>query len=134
MSLLNEIVQGALLGGSYALLACGLSFMYGVMRIINLAHGSLAVVAAFALFTVSDRLAISPFLGLLIVLPAMGTLGWALHGVVLERSRRGGFLMPVLATFGLSIVIDNLLFESFGADTRSLAPAIGALSYDAWSI
>ena len=104
------------------------------MRIINLAHGSLAMLAAFALFVLADRYDVSPFLGLLIVLPAMAALGWALHRAVLDRSRRGGFLLPILSTFGLSIVIDNLLFQAFGADTRSLAPYIGSLSYDSWTL
>jgi branched-chain amino acid transport system permease protein len=134
VSLLNQVIQGALLGGYYALIACGLSFMYGVMRIINLAHGSFAVLAAYALFVLADRFDVSPFLGLLVVLPAMAAVGWLLHRAVLDRSLRGGFLMPLLATFGLSIVLDNLLFEGFGADTRSLAPYIGSLSYDAWSL
>ncbi len=131
---LDQIVQGVLLGGYYALIACGLSFMYGVMRIINLAHGSLAILAAFALFVLADQFGINPFLGLLLVLPAMAAIGWLLYRTVLDRSRRGGFLLPILATFGLSIVIDNLLFQAFGADTRSLAPYIGSLSYDSWEI
>jgi branched-chain amino acid transport system permease protein len=131
---LDQVIQGVLLGGYYALIACGLSFMYGVMRIINLAHGSLAVLAAFALFVLADRFDISPFVGLLIVLPGMALLGWALHRLVLDRSLRGGFLLPLLSTFGLAIVIDNLLFQTFGADTRSLAPYIGTLSYDSWEI
>ena len=64
----------------------------------------------------------------------MGAVGWVLQRAVLERSARGGLLVPILSTFGLSIVIDNLLFEQFGADTRSLAPYIGILSYDSWSV
>jgi branched-chain amino acid transport system permease protein len=113
---LNQIIQGVLLGGYYALIACGLSFMFSVMRIINLAHGSLAILAAFGLFVLADRFGISPLLGLL------------------ERSLRGGMLVPILSTFGLSVVIDNLLFQQFGADTRSLAPYIGDLSYNSWEI
>jgi branched-chain amino acid transport system permease protein len=131
---LNQIVQGVLLGGYYALIACGLSFMYSVMGIINIAHGSLAVLAAFALFVLADRFDISPFLGLLLVLPIMAALGWALQRLVLQRSSRAGALVPILSTFGLSIIIDNLLFEQFGADTRSLAPYIGSFSYDSWSL
>jgi branched-chain amino acid transport system permease protein len=131
---LNQIIQGVLLGGYYALIACGLSFMFSVMRIINLAHGSLAVLAAFMLYVLADRFGISPFLGLLIVLPIMAAIGWALQRWVLERSLRGGMLVPILSTFGLSIVIDNLLFQQFGADTRSLAPYIGDLSYNSWEI
>ena len=131
---LNQIIQGVLLGGYYALIACGLSFMFGVMGVINLAHGSLAVLAGYALFVLADRFGIEPFLGLILVAPAMALVGWALQRLVLERSARGGLLVPVLSTFGLSIIIDNLLFEGFGADTRSLAPYIGDLSYDSWSL
>jgi len=132
--MINTIIQAALLGGYYALIASGLSFMFSVMRIINLAHGSLAVLAGYQLFVLADRFGISPFLGLLIVLPIMALLGFALQRAVLERSHRAGPLVPILATFGLSIVIDNLLFQQFGANTRSLAPYIGSLSYDSFEL
>ena len=130
----NQIIQGVLLGGYYALIACGLSFMFGVMGIINLAHGSLAVLSAYALYVLADRFGVQPFLGLGLVIPLMAVIGWALQRLVLERSARGGLLVPVLSTFGLSIIIDNLLFQGFGADTRSLAPYIGDLSYDSWTL
>jgi branched-chain amino acid transport system permease protein len=132
--LLNQIIQGILLGGYYAVIACGLSFMFSVMRIINLSHGSLAILSAYALFVLADRYDVNPFIGLAIVVPAMAVVGLALQRLVLERSARGGLLVPVLSTFGLSMVIDNLLFQSFGADTKSLAPYIGDLSYDSWSV
>ena len=120
--MINTLIQGVLLGGYYAVIACGLSFMFSVMRIINLAHGSLAVLAAYLLFVLADHFGLSPWLGLLIVLPVMAIIGFLLQRLVLERSLRGGLLVPILATFGLSIVIDNLLFQQFGADTRSLSP------------
>jgi branched-chain amino acid transport system permease protein len=125
----NQILQGVLLGGFYALLACGLSFMFGVMRIINLAHGDLAILAAFLVWVIAGGLGISPFLALAIVLPIMAAVGWALQRLLLERSLRAGMLVPLLSTFGLAIVIENLLFEQFGADTRSLAPNIGDLAF-----
>jgi branched-chain amino acid transport system permease protein len=131
---LNQLLQGVLLGGYYALLACGLSFMFGVMRIINLAHGSLAVVASYLLFLLAERLDIHPLLGLLAVLPLMALFGWVLHRLVLERSARAGALVPILSTFGLAIVLDNSLFQTFGADTHSLAPYIGTLGYDSWTL
>jgi branched-chain amino acid transport system permease protein len=134
MILLNQILQGALLGGYYALVACGLSFMFGVMRVINLAHGSLAVLSAYALYVLADRFGLSPFTGMLIVAPGMAALGWALQRFLLERASRAGLLVPVLATFGLSIVIDNLMFERFGADTRSLAPFVDDLAYASWAL
>lgn len=128
------IIQGVLLGGYYALIACGLSFMFSVMKIINLAHGSLAVLAAFMLWVIADQFGINPFAGLLIVLPVMGVIGWFLQRGILERSLRAGTLVPILSTFGLAIVIENSLFQQFGADTRSLAPFIGSLSYDSWAL
>ncbi len=130
----NTLLQGILLGGYYAVIACGLSFMFSVMRIINLAHGSLAVAAAYGLWLLAAKLGIPPFIGLLVVLPVMAIIGWILQRFILERSARGGTLLPILTTFGLSIVIDNLLFEQFGADTRSLAPFIGNLSYASWQL
>ena len=134
MIFVNQIIQGVLLGGYYALIACGLSFMFGVMGVINLAHGSLAVLSAYALYVLADRFGIQPFLGLGVVIPLMAVIGWALQRLVLERSARGGLLVPVLSTFGLSIILDNLLFQGFGADTRSLAPYIGDLSYNSWTL
>ena len=128
--MINTIIQGVLLGGYYALIAAGLSFMFSVMRIINLAHGSLAVLAAYALFALAQNFGISPFLGLLIVLPGMAAIGFLLQRFVLDRALRAGQLVPILATFGLAIVIDNALFEGFGANTRSLSNFVGSLSYD----
>jgi branched-chain amino acid transport system permease protein len=130
----NQLIQGVLLGGYYALLACGLSFMFGVMRIINLAHGSLAVVAAYLLYVLAERWEIHPLIGLVAVVPVMALFGWALHRLVLERSARAGELVPILSTFGLAIVLDNSLFDRFGADTRSLAPYIDTLGYDSWTL
>jgi branched-chain amino acid transport system permease protein len=131
---LNQLLQGVFLGGYYALLACSLSFLFGVMRIVNLAHGSIVVVSAFLLFVLADRAELSPWLALLVVVPLMAGLGWLLQRLVLDRSLRGGLLVPLLATFGLAIVLDNALFETFGADTRSLSPYIGDLSFDSWSL
>jgi branched-chain amino acid transport system permease protein len=130
----NQIVQGILLGGYYALLACGLSLMFGVMRIINLAHGDLAILAAFLVWLIAEYFDLSPFLALLAVLPMMALLGWGLQQGMLQRSLRAGPLVPLLSTFGLSIVVENLLFEQFGADSRSLAPNVGSLAYDGWII
>ncbi len=132
--MLNQIVQGILLGGYYAILASGLSFLFGVMRIVNLAHGSLAVLAAYLILTLINHVTSSVVLALVLAMPVMAIGGWLLNRLLLQRSMRGGALVPILATFGLSIVIDNLLFERFGADTQSLASNIGALSYSSWNV
>ncbi|MDO6966559.1 branched-chain amino acid ABC transporter permease [Rhizobium alvei] len=130
----NQIIQGILLGGYYALIACGLSFMFSVMRIINLAHGSLAVVAAYLIFVLSEKAHLPLWLCLLVSVAVMAVVGWLIQRLILERSARSGQLLPILSTFGLSMVIDNTLFEQFGADTRSLAGAIGDLSWDSWEL
>ncbi len=134
MEAINQVLQGVLLGGYYALIASGLTFMFGVMRVINLAHGSLAVVAAYLVWVVAEQWEISPFIGLLLVAPVMAVVGWTLQITVLERGLRSGQLVPLLSTFGLAVVVDNLLFEKFGADTRSLAPNIGDLSFESWNV
>lgn len=130
MTVINQILQGVLLGGYYALLACGLSFMFGVMRIINLAHGSLAIAGAYGVYWSADRLGLHPFVGLMLCVPVMGVIGWGLYRLVLARSAQSGELVPILATFGLAVVFDNMLFTAFGADTRSLAPFLDNLAYD----
>jgi branched-chain amino acid transport system permease protein len=130
---MNQIVQGVLLGGYYAVLACGLSLMFGVMRIINLAHGDLAILGAFFVFVLSEH-GMSPWVALVIVLPAMALFGWGLQRTMLERSLRAGVLTPLLTTFGLAVVIQNLLFEQYGADERSLFPYLGTLGFDSWTI
>jgi branched-chain amino acid transport system permease protein len=134
IEMLSNLIQAVFLGGYYAMVACGLSFMFSVMRIINLAHGSLAILSAYLLFVLAKQFGINPFLGLLIVMPTMAALGWVLQRYILDRSARGGELLPVLTTFGLAILIDNLMFQRFGADTRSLAPYIGDLSFDAFEL
>jgi branched-chain amino acid transport system permease protein len=130
----DQILQGILLGGYYALIACGLSFMFGILRIVNLAHGSIAVLSAYLVWVVAEQFKISPFLALVAVLPVMAAAGWLLQRTVLERSLRSGALTPLLSTFGLAVVIDNLLFQRFGADTRSLAPDIGDLAFNSWDL
>lgn len=134
MSWINALVQGLFLGGLYALFACGLSLLFGVMRIINLAHGDLAVLGAFGVWWISDRADVSPFLALLAVLPVMLALGYALQRTVLARSLRGGELTPLLTTFGLAIVLQNALLQIFSPDVRSLGPSVGSLSTGSWKI
>ena len=87
---LDQIPQGTLLGGYYALIACGLSLMFGVMRIINLAYGDFAILGVFAVWLLAAQTGISPFLALAAIIPLMALLGWALQHWVFERSLRAG--------------------------------------------
>jgi len=132
MTWVNAVLQGILLGGLYALFACGLSLMFGVMRIINLAHGDLALLGTFMVLLATEHLGLSPFASLLIVLPVAAVAGYALQYGLFGPSLRGGELSPMLATFGLSVVIGNVLLQAFSADSHSLSA--GALTTASWRI
>jgi branched-chain amino acid transport system permease protein len=120
MDWVNALVQGLLLGGLYALFATGLSMMFGVMRIVNLAHGDLAVVAAYvALAMVSDT-GLPVWLSCLITVPLFAVLGYGAQRLLLQRSLSAGPMSTLLVTFGISIVVQNLLLELFSADNRTL--------------
>jgi len=119
---LDTIVQGILLGGLYALFATGLSLIFGVMRLVNLAHGDFSILAAFIAVVAVQALELNPLLALVVVAPVMAAVGYALQRLVLNRLLGRGILPAVLVTFGLSIVIQNGLLESFSADSRRLNP------------
>ncbi|HJW58324.1 MAG TPA: branched-chain amino acid ABC transporter permease [Actinomycetota bacterium] len=121
MTWVNVVVQGLLLGGLYALFATGLSLMFGVMRLVNLAHGDLSIVAAFLALAIVDGTGVHPLWTLLVVVPAMFGVGYLLQRGLLNFTLRGGDpLPPVLVTFGLSIILQNLLLEVFSADSQGL--------------
>ena len=130
----SVVIQGVLLGAVYALFACGLSLMFGVMRIINLAHGDIAVVGAYLVWLIATKAQVSPFLALGLVVPIMLVAGYALHVALIGRSLRGGALVPLLTTFGLGIVIQNALQEVFSPDVRSLGAAAGPIATWSWRI
>ena len=117
---LDTLVQGVLLGGLYALFAAGLSLVFGIMRLVNLAHGDLIVCAAYLILVLVTLLGLSPFVALLVAAPAMFGLGWALQRVVLNRTLGKDILPPLLVTFGLSVVIQNALLEGYSADSRRI--------------
>lgn len=129
MNWLDTIVQGVLLGGLYALFAAGLSLVFGIMRLVNLAHGDLIVLAAYLILVVVSVLGISPFLAVAIALPVMFAIGYVLQRVVLNRVLGEDILPPLLVTFGISVVLQNAMQEAFSADTRRLPPGdIGTAS------
>lgn len=120
MEWLNAILQGTLLGGLYALFAAGLSLIFGVMRLVNIAHGDLIVLAAYLALTVTTLLGLHPLLALLVIVPAMAALGYALQRLVLNRVMGEDILPPLLVTFGLSIILQNGLLTAFSADPQKL--------------
>jgi branched-chain amino acid transport system permease protein len=122
MTWVDTILQGLLLGGLYALFATGLSLIFGVMRIVNLAHGDLSILAAFLAVVVVETLGWNPFAALIVVVPLLAGLGYGLQALVLNRLLGRGILPPILVTFGVSIIIQNALLETFSADSRRLDP------------
>jgi branched-chain amino acid transport system permease protein len=116
----DTIIQGVLLGGLYSLFAAGLSLIFGIMRLVNLAHGDLIVLAAFAILALATWFGFDPFLAALLAMPAMFAAGFALQHVLLNRTLGRDLLPPLLVTFGLSIIIQNGLLEAFTADSRRL--------------
>jgi branched-chain amino acid transport system permease protein len=117
---INTIIQGALVGGLYALFATGLSLMFGVMRIINIAHGDFIVMAAYLAVAVMGLLGVNPLVSLAVVVPVMFGIGYVLQRGLLNFTLGDDILRPLLVTFGLSVVIQNGLLEVFSADSRRL--------------
>ena len=120
MTWVNAIVQGVLIGGLYALFATGLSLGFGVMRLVNLAHGDLAVLAAYIALSTSVTLDVNPLTTLVIVLPGAFVVGVVLQRLVFDRVVGVDPAFAIVATFGLSIVIQNALLEKYTADTQGL--------------
>lgn len=117
---LNVILQGVLIGGLYAMFAAGLSLIFGVMRLVNIAHGDLIVLAAYIALVTTTSLGLDPLTSLIIVVPVMAVIGYALQRGLLNRTLGDDLLPPLLVTFGLSIIIQNGLLEWFTADSRKL--------------
>jgi branched-chain amino acid transport system permease protein len=120
MHWINIILQGVLTGGLYAMFAAGLSLIFGVMRLVNIAHGDLIVLAAYLALVVTNALGVNPLLSIIVVAPLMAAIGYALQRVLLNRALGDDLLPPLLVTFGLSVIIQNGLLEVFTADSRKL--------------
>ena len=129
--MLDSIVQGVLLGGLYAVFAAGLTLMFGVMRIVNLAHGDLIILAAYLTLVAVEVTGANPLVVAPLVALAMSAIGYALQRGILNRTVGTGLLPPLIVTFGVSIVIQNVLQQLFSADTRGLdAGAVELASVD----
>ncbi|GLZ88666.1 branched-chain amino acid ABC transporter permease [Metapseudomonas resinovorans] len=136
MEWLDTLAQGVLLGGLYALFAVGLSLMFGIMRLVNIAHGDFIVLASYLALVVVETLGLSPLASLVLVVPLMFVIGYGLQRQVLNRTLGNDILPPLLVTFGMSIILQNVLLEFFSADSRKLSQgelevasvAVGGLS------
>jgi branched-chain amino acid transport system permease protein len=129
---LHTIVQGVLIGGLYAMFAAGLALIFGVMRLVNIAHGDLIVLAAYLALVTVEALGVGPIASLLVVVPLMAVLGYALQRLLLNRTLGDDLLPPLLVTFGLSVIIQNGLLELFTADSRRLRA--GPIEVASWPL
>jgi branched-chain amino acid transport system permease protein len=119
--LVDVVIQGVLLGGLYALFAAGLSLIFGVMRLVNLAHGDMIVLAAFLMLALTSLLGLPLLVAFVVVVPLMFGIGYLLQTYLLNKVLGKDILPALLITFGLSIMIQNGLLESFSADSRRLS-------------
>src|ERR1039457_1480408 len=120
MAWVNAIIQGVLTGGLYALFACGLSLMFGVMKVVNLAHGDLAVVAGYVAIGVITVTHVPVLWSFLIVVPVMALLGYVLQRTIIQGALDRSVLTTLMVTFGLSVVIENGLLQFFTANSRAI--------------
>jgi branched-chain amino acid transport system permease protein len=120
MDWVNGIIQGVLVGGLFALFATGLSLIFGVMRLVNIAHGDLIVASAYLAFTIIQLTGLHPLASLVFAVPVAAVLGYFLQIGILNRTLGKDILPPLLVTFGLSVIIQNGLLEIFSADSRRL--------------
>ena len=132
MDWVNAVLQGVLLGGLYALFAAGLSLIFGVMKLVNIAHGDLIVLAAYIALVVTGTLGIGPLPAIAVVVVIMAVLGYVLQRGLLNFTLGEDILPPLLVTFGLSVIIQNALLMLFTADSRKLQA--GALEIDSIQI
>ena len=121
MNLVDAVVQGVLLGGLYALFAAGLSLIFGIMRLVNIAHGDFIVLAAYLAWLAVAVTGLHPVATLVLVVPLMAALGYALQRFVLNRTVREDILPPLLVTFGLAVIVQNTLLVTLSTDSRRLA-------------
>jgi branched-chain amino acid transport system permease protein len=120
MDLVSAVLDGILLGGLYALFGAGLSLIFGVMRLVNIAHGDLIVLSAFIALVLTAHLGVHPLVSLVLVVPLMTLLGYGLQRGVFNRTLGDDILPPLLASFGVSVFLQNALLQIFSADSQRL--------------
>jgi branched-subunit amino acid ABC-type transport system permease component len=124
MAWVNAIIQGVLTGGLYALFACGLSLMFGVMKVVNLAHGDLAVVAGYVAVGVIAVTHIPVLWSFVIVVPIMVVFGYVLQRTLIQGALDRGALTTLIVTFGLSVVIESALLQFVTANSRGIGAGL----------
>jgi len=132
MEWLNAVAQGVLIGGLYALFAAGLSLIFGVMRLVNIAHGDLIVLAAYVVLLIVGVTGLNPLVAIFIAAPVMAAFGYGLQRLLFNRTLGDDILPPLLVSFGLSVILQNILLIAFSADSRKLDA--GAIETASWTL
>jgi len=128
MAWVNAIIQGVLVGGLYALFACGLSLMFGVMKVVNLAHGDLAVLAGYIAIGIIAVAHVPVLLSFLIVVPVMAALGYVVQRTMIQSALNRSLLTTLMVMLGLSVVIENGLLQFFTANTRGIGTGLSLIT------
>lgn len=124
----NVIIQGILLGGLYALLALGLSLVFGVMKLINLAHGDLMLLSAYLAFAIITHIKVDPVLTLIISLPVLFVIGYGIQKYLLNRAFKISMEAPLIITFGISIILQNVYQIIWTPQARGLSTSYSLAS------
>ncbi|MDX2479437.1 MAG: branched-chain amino acid ABC transporter permease [Desulfuromusa sp.] len=128
IDLVQPIINGILLGGLYALVAVGMSMMFGIVRLVNLAHGDLMILSAYLAFVLTSSMGIHPLLTLILVIPAMFVIGYCVQKYLLNRVLGNDMEPPLLVAFGISIIAQNLMILVFSPDAQSLNSSLAIAS------
>ena len=129
-TLAQPILNGILLGGLYALIAIGMSMMFGIVKLVNLAHGDLMIMASYLGLVFATWLGINPFWTIILTMPIMFFVGYFLQGFLLNRVLGREMEPPLLVAFGVSIILQNLLLMIFTPDARSLLTPLSTMSIE----
>jgi branched-chain amino acid transport system permease protein len=124
----NAIIQGVLVGGLYALFACGLSLMFGVMKVVNLAHGDLAVLAGYIAIGIIAVTHMPVLLSIVVVVPVMAALGYVVQRTMIQGALNRSVLTTLMVMLGLSVVIENGLLQFFTANTRGIGTGLSLIT------
>lgn len=126
--LAQPILNGILLGGLYALIAIGMSMMFGIVKLVNLAHGDMMILSSYLAMVFAAWLGINPFFTLVLTIPAMFIIGFLFQGFLINRVLGKGMEPPLLVAFGVSIILQNLLLTIFTPDARSIISSVAIRS------
>ena len=127
--LIQNLILGLLLGGVYALVASGLTLIFGVMRVINIAHGAFLILGAFVTYTLASEFGIDPLLAILITAPVIGAVGWLTYKVVVAPIRTAPMASTVLLTFGLALVLEAAMGRIWGNSSTAIRPSYADESF-----